>query len=278
MTGPDPRLTLARDGLASADLEGIAPAGRYAQTTPLRVITPNTPLRAAPSPRAGQVDQLLFGEIFDRLETREDYAFGRARRDGYVGYVRADTLSGDLIAPTHWIAAIRTFAFEDPSIKSAARGPVSLNALVAIEAETPSLALAHGLGWIARDHLRPIGEVFGDPADVALRFLGAPYLWGGRDSLGLDCSGLVQQALYACGLACPRDSDQQAGLGRPAPSLSLRRGDLVFWRGHVGMMLDPRRILHANGHHMAVAIEPLASAEARIVAAGGGPPTAFRRL
>ena len=274
----DARLTLAREDLACAGLEGLAPAARYEQVTSMRVIQPRAPVRVSPAPSAEQVDQLLFGEVFDQLELMDGHAWGRARRDGYVGFVATEALSRDLLAPTHWVAAIRTFAFEGPSIKSPSRGPLSLNALVTIEEETQALALASGIGWIAKTHLRPIGSFFEDPADMAWRFLGSPYLWGGRDSLGLDCSGLVQQALYACGFACPRDSDQQAALGRPAPPLALRRGDLVFWRGHVGMMLDGRRLLHANAHRMAVTTEPLVQAEARIEAAGGGPPIAFRRI
>jgi len=124
-----------------------------------------------------------------------------------------------------------------------------------------------------------LGEVETDPAAVALRYLGAPYLWGGRDSVGLDCSGLVQQSLYACGRAGPRDSDMQAKLGAAVPNVeSLRRNDLVFWRGHVGLMLDADLLIHANAHHMAVAVERLAEAITRIDAAGGGPPTALRRL
>jgi cell wall-associated NlpC family hydrolase len=125
---------------------------------------------------------------------------------------------------------------------------------------------------MALNQLSPIGVFETDPAGVAERFLGAPYQWGGRESLGLDCSGLIQQALYACGRACPRDSDQQAALGQPAPRESLRRGDLVFWRGHVGMMLDEARMIHANAFHMGVSIEPLAEALSRI-----GPATGFRR-
>ena len=128
------------------------------------------------------------------------------------------------------------------------------------------------------DHLAPIGAGFEtDAAGVALRFLGAPYLWGGRESLGLDCSGLVQQALAACGKACPRDTDMQAGIGVAVAPGDLARGDLVFWKGHVGMMLDAERMVHANGHHMATVVEPLAEAIARIEAAGYGPPTAYRR-
>jgi len=137
---------------------------------------------------------------------------------------------------------------------------------------------AEGSGWFAADHLSPVGVFAEDMAAIAEQFLGAPYLWGGRESLGLDCSGLVQQALFACGRACPRDSDQQALLGTATRADALRRGDLVFWRGHVGMMLDAARLLHANAHHMAVAVEDLAAAMARIEAGGGGRPTAYRRI
>ena len=175
------------------------------------------------------------------------------------------------------MSALRTFAFEEPSIKSPARGPLSLNALVSIVEENDTLARAERIGWIAKAHLTPVGMVLDDPASVALAHLGAPYLWGGRDSTGLDCSGLIQQALFACGLACPRDSDQQERLGAPAPPGALGRNDLVFWSGHVGMMLDAQRLIHANAHHMAVAVELFAEAKARI-AAKGSEPIAYRRL
>ena len=136
----------------------------------------------------------------------------------------------------------------------------------------------HG-GWFVADHLAPLGEVETDPVDVALRFLGAPYLWGGNESLGLDCSGLVQQALRACGIACPRDSDQQMTLGEALEAAEpLQRGDLVFWRGHVGFVSGEDTLLHANGHHMAVVAESLEGAIRRIEAAGSGLPTGRRRM
>jgi len=274
----DPRITLARADLAAGSLEGVLRARRFAKTSAMQAVRPVAAVRSAPDLAAEQTDQLLFGEIFDCLEFVGGHAWGQARRDGSVGFVEAGALSSMVRAPTHWIAAPRAFAFEAPSIKAPASGPFSLNALVSIDETEDRFARATGVGWIAKVHLAPIGAALDDPAAVAERFLGTPYLWGGRDSLGLDCSGLIQQALYAGGLACPRDSDQQAALGDPAPPEALRRGDLVFWLGHVGMMLDARHLLHANAHHMAVAIEPLEEAVARIRAAGGGEPTAFRRL
>jgi cell wall-associated NlpC family hydrolase len=273
----DPRITLARPDLASLSLEGQVRAVRYAPTTVMRLIAPATPVRGGPGLEAEQVDQLLFGELFAVLDVQDGFVWGQAARDGYVGWVAAAGLSDRLPTPTHWVAAPSTFAFARASIKSPSRGPFSLNALVTVTEIEGALARVEDAGWMPIAHLAPIGEAFAEPADVAERLLGAPYLWGGRDSLGLDCSGLTQQAFYAAGLACPRDSDQQAGLGVPAPPEALSRGDLVFWRGHVGMMLDAKRLIHANAHHMAVAIEPLAEAVRRIADRGGGQPTAYRR-
>ncbi len=273
----DPRLTLARTDLAAAGLEGEVSAGRFAPTFATQVIAPAAAIRAAPDPSAEQLDQLLIGEVFDKLEENDGFVWGQARRDGYVGFVEASTLADEINTPTHWVSVPGTFAFAETSIKARAFGPISLNALVTIIEETETLALASDAGWIAKAHLSHIGEISADPAAVAETFLGAPYLWGGRTSLGLDCSGLVQQSLYAAGLACPRDADQQALLGTPIDLNGLMRGDLVCWRGHIGMMLDEVRLIHANAHHMAVAIESLAEAVARIEAKGGGEPTAMRR-
>jgi cell wall-associated NlpC family hydrolase len=274
----DPRVTLARPDLAARALEGLARASRFVDPAPMQVMAPVTALRAGPDGEAEQCDQLLFGEVFDVAKVAGGFAWGQARRDGYVGYVDATALSPETADATHWVKVPRTFAFARATIKSPPFGPLSLNALVTVIEERDSLFHAAGAGWIPKAHLSPVGQALTDPAGVAERFLGAPYLWGGRDSVGIDCSGLAQQAHYACGLACPRDTDQQATLGQDVAPDRLGRGDLVFWRGHVGLMLDAGRLLHANGHHMMVAIEPLARAIARIAAAGAGQPTAFRRL
>jgi len=274
----DPRNTLARPGLAALALEGVVPAKAYAQTQAMVPTVAAAPLRNAPEATAEQVDQVLFGEIFDVLEIEGGFAWGQARRDGYVGFVDAASLAPPVATATHSVAALRTYAFAEPSIKSPASGPFSINSLVVVEAREGRFAKAAGAGWIVEHHLAPIGAGFEtDAASVAERFLGAPYLWGGRESLGLDCSGLVQQSLFACGRACPRDTDQQQAAFPIIEAAALRRGDLVFWRGHVAMMLDTTLMIHANAHHMAVAIEPLDEAISRIIAAGSGEPTGFRR-
>ncbi len=269
----DPRDTLVRDGAASADLEGLLPADRFVAPTAMQVTAFVAPIRRDPAPDAQQLDQLIFGETFAVLGEAGGFAFGQATRDGYVGYVDLEALSAPVLAPTHRVTALRSYLFAEPDIKSAVLGLVSMNALVSVETGEGRLAKVARGGWIAASHLAQVGSGFEtDWAGVAERFLGAPYLWGGRESLGLDCSGLVQQALYACGRACPRDTDQQRALGVEIERGTLRRGDLAFWRGHVGVMLDATRLLHANAHHMAVAIEPLAEAVARV-----GEPIALRR-
>jgi cell wall-associated NlpC family hydrolase len=268
----DPRLTLARRDLADAALEGVVAAGRFAPTTAYRCIAPSTAIRRAPDALTEQWDQLLFGETFAVLETADGWAWGQAARDGYVGHVSLADLARGAAEPTHRVSALRAYAFSQPDIKSAPAGLYSLNALVRVEAEEGRFAKASGSGWFVAEQLAPIGIFEDDPAAVAERFLGTPYQWGGRESLGLDCSGLVQQAFYACGLHCPRDSDLQSALGEAVSPDALRRNDLVFWRGHVGLMLDSERLLHANARQMQTAIEPVAEAIARI-----GPPTACRR-
>jgi cell wall-associated NlpC family hydrolase len=278
MTDVDPRVTLARADLAAGSLEGLLAAARYASPETRAVSAPVAPLRRAPDSASERMDELVLGERFDALEPHGDFVWGQARRDGYVGFVRAADLAPPGPAPSHRVAAVRTYAFAEPSIKSPALGPFSLNALVAVEAENGPFSRAADGAWFWTRHLAPAGLFERDAAAVAERFLGAPYLWGGRTSVGLDCSGLVQQSLYACGRACPRDADQQAALGREIQPGELARGDLIGWRGHIGLMLDETRLIHANGHHMAVAIEPLAEAITRIEAAGAGAPTAFRRL
>lgn len=215
------------------------------------------------------------GESFTVYETRPDgLAWGQSELDGYVGYVRAEGL-GPARADGRRATALSSHLYAEASIKARTVSGVPFLADLEILGEEGAFARAPA-GRLPLQHLAPI---VGDAAAVAARFVGAPYLWGGRSARGLDCSALVQLSLLATGTAAPRDSDMQAALtGRALPEeAAAARGDLVFWRGHVGMMLDPDTVIHANAHHMAVAIEPLATAVARIDAAGGGPVTGRRR-
>ncbi|WP_299007164.1 NlpC/P60 family protein [uncultured Caulobacter sp.] len=278
MSSGDRRLTLLRDGLADRRLEGLVAADRFAGVTPMQVSAPAASLRKAAALDAEQEDQVLFGETFDVLFETDAFAFGQARRDRYVGYVPIEALSAPVLTPEHRVSALRTYAFAEPDIKSAIVGLYSLNALVTVQAREGRFAKGARTGWFVEHHLAPIGRFEPDYVAIAERFLGAPYQWGGRESLGLDCSGLIQQALYACGRACPRDTDMQRGFFPEIAEADRRRGDLVFWKGHVAILLDRDTILHANAHHMAVAIEPLSEAIIRIEAAGVGAPLGYRRV
>jgi cell wall-associated NlpC family hydrolase len=273
----DPRVTLARPDLADLDLQGLVAAERYEAPTLRQVAVPTAALRKAAHPMAEQWDQLLFGELFRVLDVQDGFAWGQAPRDGYVGFVAEDDLAAPGEPATHQVAVPRTYAFAEPDIKSRPVGLYSLNALTTVEATEGRFAKGEGSGWFVAAHLAPVGRALIDYVAVAEGYLGAAYQWGGRESLGLDCSGLVQQALAACGRAVPRDTDMQLAFFAPIAEAQRQRGDLVFWKGHVAILLDAETILHANAHAMAVAMETLAGAVARIEAAGGGPVTGWRR-
>jgi cell wall-associated NlpC family hydrolase len=275
VTGFDPRTTLARADLAEQALEGLLRARTFRAVEPWQCAAPSAAVRKAPEAEAEQLDQVVFGEAFDVLDRKDGWLWGRARRDGYVGWVEAAAFARPVLTPTHRVSAIRTYAYAGPGYKTAPLALLTLNALVTVERAENGFAKVARTGWIADAHLAALDAFERDPVAVAERYLGAPYQWGGRESLGLDCSALVQQALYACGRGCPRDADMQAAETGQAidRAQGLRRGDLVFWDGHVGLMVDKDRILHANTHHMAVAVEPLADAVAR-----NHEPTGYRRL
>ena len=273
----DRRTLLARADLADSRLEGLVRADRFAEITEMRCIRSTAGILKAAEEGAEQEDELLFGEDFDVLEARDGWSWGQARRDGYVGFVRSAALAPAAGAPTLRVAALRTCGFSRPDLKSAVVALISMGGLIRAGDIRDGYVDAGEGGWIWAAHLESIGVFETDAVSVAERFLGTPYLWGGRSSLGLDCSGLVQQALMASGRACPRDTDQQfAAFPRLVERRALARGDLVFWKGHMGMMLDGERMIHANAHHMAVAVELLNDALARIEAAGA-PFAGYRR-
>ena len=275
---PAGRFILERNGLAAADLQGLTRADRFQAVMRRTCKVFSAPLRRELGPLAEQDDQLLFGETFIVLEVKDGYALGQIGRDGYVGYVPAETLAEPADPATHRVAGLRAYAFAEPDFKAAATGAAPFNALITTTERHRGYLAAEGLGWISERQLTPVGAFEADPAAIAERFLGTPYLWGARDGVGIDCSALVMQTLNACGLGCPRDTDLQAAIGEAVDPAVLRRGDLVCWPGHVGLMLDEARLIHANTFHMAVAIELLAEAEARIADRTASPPIAWRRI
>jgi cell wall-associated NlpC family hydrolase len=270
----DPRVTPARADLAAKSLEGKVSAKRYVEGRVMEVIEPQAPLRREPHPEAPLDTEALKGERVTIYDTNaEGWAWGQLAADHYVGWLPSNALVPPGAVPTHKVAALRTFAFPGPSIKLPPLEVLPFGAKLAVARMQDRMAVTQAGAYVPAPHLVPIGENEADFVAVAERFVGAPYLWGGKTALGLDCSGLVQIALTACGAACPRDSDmQEETLGKPISAATgvagLERGDLVFWKGHVAIVRDTANLLHANAFHMAVAIEPIADAVARIRAAG----------
>jgi cell wall-associated NlpC family hydrolase len=266
----DPRLTPARPDLAAAHLRGTVEAARFVEGTVQEVIAGIAPVREAPSHGATLVTEALHGERVTIYESDgEGWAWGQLMADGYVGWLPAAALLAPGPAATHRVAALRTLVFPGPSIKLPPLEALPLGAEVCVTREQDGFAVTAAGGYLPARHLAELDSEETDFVAVAERFLGTPYLWGGKSSLGIDCSGLVQVALTACGVLCPRDSDmQQAALDTPAELSTIKRGDLVFWKGHVAVARDSASLIHANAFHMAVAIEPLTEAVARIHAAG----------
>ncbi|MFD1333211.1 C40 family peptidase [Methylopila musalis] len=274
----DRRLTPARPDVAAAHLRGQVEALRFEPGERRRVAVGHAPLRRAPQPDAMLETEALFGEDVTVYDELDGWAWVQLALDGYVGYMPSAALTAETAsAPTHRVAALRTLLFPSPSFKVPPMDALSTGArLTVVHEEGRFATLDSGAFAIAR-HLAPLDAFEDDPAAVAERFVGAPYIWGGRTSLGLDCSGLVQTALAACGVAAPRDADmQERDLGRPIDLAEARRGDLLFWKGHVAMLIDEGTLVHANAFHMATVREPLHEAIPRI-APTDGPVTSVRR-
>lgn len=277
----DTRRNAYREDLADLRLAGRVASRQFVPGVERQIGVPMVPLLSTPSPASRIDSQLLFGEPVGVFEERDGWAWVQSRVDAYVGYIRADALAPGLEMATHRVASVGTFVYPEPDIKAPPRMHLSLNAMLSAR-RSDDRFVETGYGFVVARHAAPIADYARDWVEIAERLTGTPYLWGGRTRVGLDCSGLVQLAMHAAGRPCPRDSDmQRAEVGTevmvPADLEGLVRGDLVFWRGHVGIMTDGVMLLHANGFHMLTVVEPLHEACARIERLGGGPITTIRR-
>jgi cell wall-associated NlpC family hydrolase len=282
MTMFDRRLHAYRPDLAEAELEGKVEASRFVEGAPARVAVPVIALRPEPALARGIDTELLLGEQVTVFDRADGWCWVKAASDGYVGYVTADALSQIDAAPTHIVTAARTFLYPEPELRKPHLTTLSMGSRVHVAGEAEArgnhyVVLEDGTAIFAR-HVQPIGALDGaDYVEIAARFLETPYLWGGRSGLGIDCSGLVQLAMLMTGRQAPRDTDMQAaGLGEAIDRSEIRRGDLVFWKGHVAIFEDPQTILHANGHSMTVARENFEAAVERIGSLYQQ-PTGYRR-
>lgn len=275
----DTRLHAFREDLADERLRGRVDARRFTKGT-LRAATARVlDLHAAPDADTGILAQAVFGETLRVFDERDGFAWVARERDGYVGYAASDGV-GERAEPTHMVVAQRTFPYRDADLKSPRRYPLSMGSLVAVSGASETRGTAYrktSEGWIVASHLAALETLGGDYVSHAARLLHVPYLWGGDSGFGVDCSGLVSLAMRLAGRDVVRDSDMQAEkLGTAIDGGDLRRGDLVFWHGHVGIMENEETLLHANGHTMSVAREPYGQAVERI-AYLYGEPTGFRR-
>jgi cell wall-associated NlpC family hydrolase len=274
-TSLDPRRHPFSEDLAAESLRDRVPAPRYVDGQVRQVVHSATPLRARPEPRASWTSEVLFGELVTVYDEKDGWAWVQLTRDGYVGYLRAGALSPNVKPATHRVRALSSFLYPAADAKAPPWLPLNMTSVVSVAETGPSFAKLADGSFVPMRHIADLAWHAPDFVAVAERFMGTPYLWGGKTRQGLDCSGLVQVAMQMAG------DMQQAELGRDVAIRAnfdgLERGDLVFWPGHVGIMTDAFLLLHANAHHMAVAIEPLKAAADRI-ARGGGRLAAIKRL
>lgn len=269
----DRRLHPANARVAASHLQGQLNGVHFTDGFVQSVVRPVVDLCATPGGKRDR--QLLLGAAVTVFEYFEGHAFVQAA-DGYVGYVAVAAL-GALTQPTHRVATFATHAYETESFKARDLVALPFGTRVSVTDERQKF-FETDQGFIPKKHLRPLETPFADPATIAQIHFGVPYLWGGNSTRGIDCSGVIAAALRACDIPCPADSDMQRdGLGQ-AVTDTPQRGDLVFWKGHVAMMVDTETMIHANAHHMACVYEPLTQATIRIAAQGDGPVLVRKRL
>jgi cell wall-associated NlpC family hydrolase len=269
MTTLDRFLNVYRDDLADVRLKDAVAAPRYVEGRPAGIVRGIADLRRRPDSSAPLDSQLLYGEAVRVFDEAHGWAWVQGEADRYVGYVESAALGAPPPAPTHRLRALRSFLFPEPNLKAPPLDCLSIASSLTVVGEQGSYSKLAGGGWLYTKHLQPIGQTSPDFVATALEFLGTPYHWGGRSSIGLDCSTLVQLSLACAGLKVLRDSYQQAttvgeALNGLPGEVVLERGDLVYSPGHVAIMLDGAHVVHANGFTMSVAVETLAALEGRV--------------
>lgn len=281
----DPRLTLARPDIAEVALKDELESGRYTTPKAQRVSVALADLKREPTSSAPLLTQAVMGEKVDVLLDVDGWSFARLCGDGYVGYIKSSALTPHSPLPTHKVSVPMTHVYAKPDLKTAQPLPLPFLSQIAIGGAPTQNGFVEvkGQGWVYNKHLVPLDQALGDRVETALTFLHTPYLWGGRSCSGIDCSALVQLVLQAAGQACPRDTDlQNAQLGTLVsrhfdPALG-KRGDLVFFPGHVGMLINSQSMIHANATRMKVSIDTVATVMSWLEGKVEEPFRSIRRL
>ena len=256
----DPREFAFRPTIAASYLQGIVAADQFSDGVVCSVTESVLPLKNKPNDQAERASEMLFGEKFIVYERQGAWAWGQSQTDGYVGFVKINGLSDQPASPTHEIKELKTFVYQRPDIKSPVIKELSMGSRVSLKEKGENFICLKEGGWIVKKHVVELNIKEASFIAVAKKYIGTPYLWGGRSSNGLDCSALVQLSLSRVGILAPRDTDQQeetVGCFCGKNPEGIEKGDLLYTQGHVAISSGRDLVLHANVHHMRVVEEPL---------------------